>query len=81
MSQIPPDSSGLNYHHAYSFRQHQDASTTTGVSSTDPDYGGSINSAQSSLNQLPHGINIHQRRGSLQLWQFLVALLDEPAQR
>lgn len=25
--------------------------------------------------------NIHQRRGSLQLWQFLVALLDEPAAR
>jgi ets translocation variant 5 len=24
---------------------------------------------------------IHQRRGSLQLWQFLVALLDEPAVR
>lgn len=23
----------------------------------------------------------HQRRGSLQLWQFLVALLDEPASR
>lgn len=80
MSQMPPDSSGLNYHHAYSFRHHQDAAAT-GVSSTDPDYGGGISSAQSSLNQIPHGLNIHQRRGSLQLWQFLVALLDEPAQR
>lgn len=25
--------------------------------------------------------SLHQRRGSLQLWQFLVALLDEPASR
>lgn len=89
MVQIQPDSSvgggggsgsSLNYHSAYAFRHHQEASTAT-VSSTDPDYGGGISSAQSSLNQLPHGINIHQRRGSLQLWQFLVALLDEPAQR
>lgn len=26
-------------------------------------------------------VSTHQRRGSLQLWQFLVALLDEPASR
>ena len=26
-------------------------------------------------------INFQQRRGSLQLWQFLIALLDEPASK
>lgn len=30
-----------------------------------------------SLN-IPSSLPVHQRRGSLQLWQFLVALLDEP---
>lgn len=27
---------------------------------------------------MPSTMPVHQRRGSLQLWQFLVALLDEP---
>lgn len=63
------------------------------VSSTDPDYA--INSNVVSSNQPNAGnslltshaaaaaaaAGLHQRRGSLQLWQFLVALLDEPAAR
>lgn len=70
-----------------SFRPHHvetpsSATAANSVSSTEPDYGGvSQASSSASLNsQISHGINLHQRRGSLQLWQFLVALLDEPAQ-
>lgn len=78
-SQVPSDTSGLSsYPQTYTFR-HQDTSTTV-VSSTDQEYP-TIASPQSTLNQVHNGINLHQRRGSLQLWQFLVALLDEPTQR
>lgn len=78
-SQISNETSGLSsYAQTYTFR-HQDPSTTV-VSSTDPEYP-PLPSPQSSLNQVHNGINLHQRRGSLQLWQFLVALLDEPSQR
>ncbi|XP_065095221.1 ETV5-related protein Ets96B-like [Ochlerotatus camptorhynchus] len=72
-------------HQGYAYRQPSDI-----VTSSEPDYcstaGGSsaltsiTTTNPSPLNSLP-GPNgpLHQRRGSLQLWQFLVALLDEPA--
>ncbi|EAT40584.1 AAEL007700-PA [Aedes aegypti] len=72
-------------HQGYTYRQSSDI-----VTSSEPDYcstaGGSsaltsiTTTNPSPLNALP-GPNgpLHQRRGSLQLWQFLVALLDEPA--
>lgn len=77
-TQLALDGSSVSYSQGYSFR-HQDPSTTV-VSSTEPE-NSSVASSQSNLNQTQHGINLHQRRGSLQLWQFLVALLDEPSQR
>uniref|UniRef100_A0A336MJH9 CSON002020 protein n=1 Tax=Culicoides sonorensis TaxID=179676 RepID=A0A336MJH9_CULSO len=80
-SQVPTsqDTSGLSaYSQNYASYRHQDPSTTV-VSSTDSEYP-SLSSPQSNINQVQHGINLHQRRGSLQLWQFLVALLDEPSQ-
>ncbi|XP_055547910.1 ETV5-related protein Ets96B isoform X2 [Wyeomyia smithii] len=45
------------------------ASTLTTISTTNPSPLNSLSVASGPL---------HQRRGSLQLWQFLVALLDEP---
>ncbi|CAO1431267.1 unnamed protein product [Diamesa serratosioi] len=37
------------------------------------------NHLQSNATTVPGGGHIQQRRGSLQLWQFLIALLDEPS--
>lgn len=67
------------------------------VSSTDAEYeavlhaGGaqmlSVHSTHVASSSSAHngnavtGVGMHQRRGSLQLWQFLVALLDEPSAR
>lgn len=53
------------------------------------DYAGNtsglLNNTNNSVSQMnglnAQAMNPHQRRGSLQLWQFLVALLDEPASR
>ncbi|XP_055600580.1 ETV5-related protein Ets96B [Uranotaenia lowii] len=80
----------LQQHQGYSaYRQPSDI-----VTSSEPDYcsATSVGAGQtalasisttnpSPLNSLTGGHNgpLHQRRGSLQLWQFLVALLDEPA--
>ncbi|XP_062553239.1 ETV5-related protein Ets96B-like isoform X2 [Armigeres subalbatus] len=81
----PNDAAESFLHQGYTYRQPSDI-----VTSSEPDYcstaGGSSALASitttnpSPLNALP-GPNgpLHQRRGSLQLWQFLVALLDEPA--
>lgn len=51
--------------------------TSTG---NDVDYmnNSSLNTAQANSLNSTTSIGTHQRRGSLQLWQFLVALLDEP---
>lgn len=51
--------------------------TSTG---NDVDYmnNSSLNTAQTNSLNSTTSIGTHQRRGSLQLWQFLVALLDEP---
>lgn len=54
-----------------------------------PDYGNNVNAHPINTNNSAihlNGLNntttgTHQRRGSLQLWQFLVALLDEPESR
>lgn len=83
---VPPDSSGgngVNYHQYGSANFRHQHETGAAVSSTDPDYGAgtTVHNASTSYSQVHHGINLHQRRGSLQLWQFLVALLDEPTQR
>ncbi|XP_062710687.1 ETV5-related protein Ets96B-like [Aedes albopictus] len=81
----PNDAAESFLHQGYTYRQSSDI-----VTSSEPDYcstaGGSsaltsiTTTNPSPLNALP-GPNgpLHQRRGSLQLWQFLVALLDEPA--
>lgn len=74
---------------SYSYRSGASASAgdttpTTTVSSTEPDFGSNIVSSNHSAINVIHstaGGTLHQRRGSLQLWQFLVALLDEPAAR
>ncbi|XP_052864574.1 ETV5-related protein Ets96B-like [Anopheles cruzii] len=77
-------------HHAagggYSYRQtadmvtssETDYCTATGTSATIASITTTTN--PSPLGALQAGSNgpLHQRRGSLQLWQFLVALLDEP---
>lgn len=73
-----PDSSGT--YQNYPFRP----SETSIVTSTEPDYGAVSNLTGQNLSTPPNlqttnTTSIHQRRGSLQLWQFLVALLDEPA--
>ncbi|KAL1404221.1 hypothetical protein pipiens_005427 [Culex pipiens pipiens] len=69
----------LHHHHHH----HQGYGATAGtyrqpsdiVTSSEPDYSlaGGTGSAVGGQNG-----PLHQRRGSLQLWQFLVALLDEP---
>lgn len=56
---------------------------------TAQDYGNNVSAHSANANHPPthlNGLNntapgTHQRRGSLQLWQFLVALLDEPESR
>ena len=67
------------YHSTYAFRSNE----PTTVTSSDPDFvinSNVISSNQaSSPTQMTAVAGLHQRRGSLQLWQFLVALLDEPA--
>lgn len=73
------------YQSNYTFSTNLDANIDT--SSTD--YMSNSNSiTTNSNNTMSHlnpinspSTNSHQRRGSLQLWQFLVALLDEPASR
>lgn len=70
------------YHSNYGYRATESAS----VSSTEPDYvvNSSVissNQTNSTLSSITNSTGLHQRRGSLQLWQFLVALLDEPAAR
>uniref|UniRef100_A0A1B0D9B5 Uncharacterized protein n=1 Tax=Phlebotomus papatasi TaxID=29031 RepID=A0A1B0D9B5_PHLPP len=87
----PIVSTGSHHHHLTESPQHSyqqnysirsTADTSAAVTSTEPDYisscGGSSNnsSAISAIHQTSAAM--HQRRGSLQLWQFLVALLDEP---
>ncbi|XP_055678050.1 uncharacterized protein LOC129786831 [Lutzomyia longipalpis] len=73
------ESSQHNYQQSYNLRSNSD--TTAAVTSTEPDYipscGGSNNNS-AAVTIHPSNTTIHQRRGSLQLWQFLVALLDEP---
>lgn len=74
-----------SYHSNYAFRGAEPAS----VSSSETEYV--INSNVVTSNQgsaatttsvlASSTTGLHQRRGSLQLWQFLVALLDEPAAR
>lgn len=71
-----------SYHTNYTFR----GAEATTVSSSEADYV--INSNVVTSNQTNGATvlassttGLHQRRGSLQLWQFLVALLDEPAAR
>lgn len=50
------------------------------MTSTAPDLGSSNHlTSEPTVASYPHTNPIHQRRGSLQLWQFLVALLDEPS--
>lgn len=71
-----------SYHSNYAFRTTETAS----VSSTETNYviNSNIvtsNQANSTTVLASSTTGIHQRRGSLQLWQFLVALLDEPAAR
>lgn len=77
--QLVHDTSTISpYHHSnYPYRSPAD---TTAVSSTEPDFGSSVTSNQTS-GVIHSSGSLHQRRGSLQLWQFLVALLDEPASR
>ncbi|XP_058814300.1 ETV5-related protein Ets96B-like isoform X2 [Topomyia yanbarensis] len=75
------------HHQGYaSYRQPSDV-----VTSSEPDYCNTGTGNTSALTNIsttnPSPLNslpvpngpLHQRRGSLQLWQFLVALLDEPA--
>lgn len=76
-----------SYHSNYTFRA---AEPVASVSSSETEYA--INSNVVTSNQGNAAVattsvlassttGLHQRRGSLQLWQFLVALLDEPAAR
>lgn len=78
--QIPPSSI---YHHSYNgyignTHLHHENST---VSSTAPDLGTHHIKIDTNVGVYQQNTTIHQRRGSLQLWQFLVALLDEPTSR
>lgn len=59
-----------HHHHQYATFRHQHAEANTVVSSTEPDYGSGIgttiqNGGSTGLNQISHGINLHQRRGKL----------------
>lgn len=80
-----------NHHtNGYSYRgaggDSGDTTPTAAVSSTEPDFGSSsvVSSNHAGNVNVIHSTasgSLNQRRGSLQLWQFLVALLDEPAAR
>lgn len=75
--------SDASYHPNYSFRCAETASVS---SSGENDYVINSNVVTSNQNNgttvlASSTTGLHQRRGSLQLWQFLVALLDEPAAR
>lgn len=77
-----------SYHSNYAFRAGETATATVAsVTSTDTDYVINSNVVTSNQNNATTAVlassttGLHQRRGSLQLWQFLVALLDEPAAR
>ncbi|GAB0094875.1 ETV5-related protein Ets96B [Sergentomyia squamirostris] len=86
----PIVSSGSHHHHLTESTQHsyqqnyglRSTDTSATVTSTEPDYisscGGSSNNSSAIAAIHQSNTTIHQRRGSLQLWQFLVALLDEP---
>ncbi|KAG4077794.1 hypothetical protein HA402_011223 [Bradysia odoriphaga] len=81
-SQLGHDTTHSPYHHSIStYPYRSPADTTTAVSSTEPDFGSTVTSNQtgSGVGVIHSSGSLHQRRGSLQLWQFLVALLDEPA--
>lgn len=73
------------YQSNYTFSTNIDANTDASTIDYMTNSNVMTTTTNNSLNQLsafnapPSGS--HQRRGSLQLWQFLVALLDEPASR
>lgn len=76
----PSDESPLNsaYQPNYTFFTNIDNNHDIAA----PDYGNIMSAQPTSANNL-NGLNIgntgtHQRRGSVQLWQFLVELLNEP---
>ncbi|KNC31590.1 hypothetical protein FF38_12807, partial [Lucilia cuprina] len=60
----------------YTLRPGSGVDSSTAVSSTDTDF--KLESLYASNNNITTSHTVSQRRGSLQLWQFLVALLDEP---
>ncbi|XP_059610582.1 ets DNA-binding protein pokkuri [Phlebotomus argentipes] len=90
INHTPIVSSGSHHHHLAESSQHgyqqnyglrSTSDTSAAVTSTEPDYiscGGSSNNSPAIAAIHQSNTAIHQRRGSLQLWQFLVALLDEP---
>lgn len=58
--------------------------TTTSIPALTPTTTPTNNHIQSNTNPVSGGGgggHIQQRRGSLQLWQFLIALLDEPSSK
>ncbi|XP_075164077.1 ets96B [Haematobia irritans] len=60
----------------YALRAGNSVDSSTAVSSTDSDF--KLESLYAANNGITTSHTVSQRRGSLQLWQFLVALLDEP---
>lgn len=60
----------------YALRSGNGVDSSTVVSSTDSDF--KLESLYAANNGITTSHTVSQRRGSLQLWQFLVALLDEP---
>lgn len=60
----------------YALRPGSGVDSSTAVSSTDSDF--KLESLYAANNNISTSHTVSQRRGSLQLWQFLVALLDEP---
>lgn len=86
-----PDSSDLLYNHPSSYATYQ---ANVGSAAVDPDSTNYVTTSTpltGTLSAVPTGnVNpqggsgvghIQQRRGSLQLWQFLIALLDEQSPR
>jgi ets translocation variant 5 len=73
-----PDSTYHHHHHSNYIYRSSDIS-----SSTEQDYPVTplITSTHTHSLGISQTGQVHQRRGSLQLWQFLVALLDEPSVR
>uniref|UniRef100_A0A1I8MAI4 Uncharacterized protein n=1 Tax=Musca domestica TaxID=7370 RepID=A0A1I8MAI4_MUSDO len=61
---------------SYALRSGNCVDSSTGVSSSDSDF--KLESLYAANNGITTSHTVSQRRGSLQLWQFLVALLDEP---